>query len=408
MKILGRFAFVFITLALLALPALPASPEYFVYYGTYTGFKFIAKGAPTGHSTSQGIYVSRFRPSTGEVTEPKLAVKAVNPSFLVVDPSQKFLYTVVEDPLSVGPYKDKESFVSAYAINPGTGQLRLLNTVSAGGTSTCYVSMDKTGKFVMVANYGSGSVAVFPVKADGSIGPRSGFDQHKGGSADPAYQAGPHAHSIDVTADNRFAVSSDLGKDKLLVYHFDAKTGALTPNEAGPFFSIQPPTGGPRHFVFSKDSQFGYSISEMSGVITVVKMDRSKGVLSTVQSVTMKPKFFDENPNNVILNPFHSGEIALLPNGKFLYASNRGPDTLAVFRVDPASGTLKPVEEVSSRGLIPRAFSIDPTGSYLFAVNQGSDDVIPFFINNQTGRLTPTRRDINMNSPAAVAFALIK
>jgi 6-phosphogluconolactonase len=408
MKTIWRFVAICAVLFFVAFPARSTSDEYFVYYGTYTGFKYIAKGEPTGHSTSQGIYVSRFRPSTGEITDPQLAVKAVNPSFLAVHPNRKFLYAVIEDPLSVGPYRDKASSVSAYAIDQATGKLRLLNTVPANGTSTCYVSIDPAGKYVMVANFGNGSVAVFPVKSDGSLGPQSGFDQHKGKSVDPGYQAGPHAHSIDVTPDERFAVSSDLGMDKLLVYRFDAQTGALTPNPAGPSLTIKPLTGGPRHFVFSKDGQFGYSLSEMSGVITAVKMDRTQGVLSTIQTLTMKPKSFDENSNIVRLNPYHSGEIALLPGGKFLYASNRGPDTIAVLQVDAVKGTVTPVEEVSSRGLIPRAFGIDPTGSYIFVANQASDDIIPFLIDNRTGRLAPTRQIIRVNSPSCVVFALIK
>jgi 6-phosphogluconolactonase len=389
--------------------AAPSSnTEFFVYYGTYTGFKFIARGEPTGHSTSQGIYVSRFRPSTGEVTEPQLAVKTVNPSFLAVHPNHRFVYAVIEDPLSVGPYRDKASSVSAFAIDSSTGKLRLLNTVPANGTSTCYLSLDKTGKHIMVANFGSGSVSIFAVKEDGSLGPKTGFDQHKGKSVDPVYQAGPHAHSIDVTPDERFAVSSDLGMDKLLVYKYDSKTGVLTPNTASPSINIRPPTGGPRHFTFAPDGKFGYSISEMSGVITGVKVDPNSGTLSEIQSVTMKPKFFDENANNVKLNSFHSGEIYLVPSGKFLYASNRGPDTIAVFAVDQAKGTIRAVEEVSSRGLIPRAFGIDPTGSYLFAANQGSDDVIPFCIDPNTGRLTPTRQVIKVNSPSSVVFAAVK
>jgi 6-phosphogluconolactonase len=233
---------VIIGLAMMFGSALTAAPaaEYFVFYGTYTGFKYIAGGKPTGPSSSQGIYVSRFRPATGEVTEPQLAVKTVNPSFLAVHPNHQFLYAVNEDPLSVGPYVDKASNVSAFAIDPGTGKLRLLNTVLANGTSTCYISIDKSGKYVMVANFGSGSVTVFPIQADGSLGPKSSFDQHTGHSVEPRYQAGPHAHSIDVSLDNRFAVSSDLGLDKLLVYRFDAKTGVLTPNTDGPFVIIQP------------------------------------------------------------------------------------------------------------------------------------------------------------------------
>ncbi len=408
MKSRHHIAIGFAALAALGSTLTAAPAEYFVYYGTYTGFKYIAAGQPTEHSTSQGIYVSRFRPATGEVTEPQLAIKTINPSFLAVHPNGRFLYAVNEDPLSLGPYKDKASNVSAFAIDPSSGKLRLLNTVPANGTSSCYLSLDRSGKFVMIANFGSGSVTVFPIKDDGSLGPKSGFDQHVGKSVDPNYQAAPHAHSIDVTPDNKFAVSSDLGMDKLLVYRFDAKTGALTPNADGPSLTIKPLTGGPRHFVFSANGQFGYSLAEMSGAITVVKVDPAKGTISQVQSVIQKPASFDENKDNVKLNPYHSGEIALHPSGKFLYASNRGPDTIAAFRVDPAKGTITPVEEVSSRGLMPRAFTIDPTGTYLFAANQASDDIATFRIDEQTGRLAPTRRLIRVNSPSCVAFVPVQ
>jgi 6-phosphogluconolactonase len=381
-----------------------ADAEYFIFYGTYTGFKYIAGGKPTGPSTSQGIYVSRFRPATGEVTEPLLAAKAINPSFLVVHPNHRFLYAVNEDPLSLGPYVDKASNVSAFSIDATTGKLKLLNTVLANGTSTCYISLDKTGKFAMVANFGSGSVTVFPIRADGSLGPKSGFDQRTGKSVEPRYQAGPHAHSIDVTPDNRFAVSSDLGLDKLLVYRFDANTGVLTPNPDGPFIVIQPLTGGPRHFVFSTDGRFGYSVAEMSGAVTVVKIDETHGTLSQVQSYIMKPKSFDEDKDQVKLNPFHSGEIALHRSGKFLYCSNRGPDTVAVFRVDQGKGTITLVEEVSSRGVMPRTLALDPTGEYLFAANQASDDITTFKIDQETGRLAATRKVIKVNSPSCVVF----
>ncbi len=387
-----------------ALNAAPPASEYFVYYGTYTGFKYIAGGKPTGPSTSKGIYVSRFNPATGEVTEPQLAVETVNPSFLAVHPNHQFVYAVNEDPLSVGPYFDKSSNVSAFAVDRSTGKLRLLNTVPANGTSTCYLSIDKTGKYVMVANFGSGSVTVFPIRADGSLGPKSGFDQHTGKSVEPRYQAGPHAHSIDVSPDNRFAVSSDLGLDKLLVYRFDAKTGTLTPNPDGPSVTIKPLSGGPRHFVFSAGGQFGYSVAEFSGALTVLKVDEAHGTLAEIQSLIMKPKSFDENKDQLRLNPFHSGEVALHPSGKFLYCSNRGPDTVAVFRVDPVKGTVAPVEEVSSRGLMPRTLALDPTGQYLFAANQASDDIVPFLIDQQTGRLAATRKVIKVNSPSCVVF----
>ncbi len=402
MRTLVLFACGFVTAAALSAAPVP-SGEYFVYFGTYTGFKFISHGLPAGRSESQGIYVARFQPSTGEISEPRLAAKVTNPSFLAIHPNHRFLYAVIEDPLSVGPYKDKASYVSAFAIE-SDGALRLLNTVPAHGTSTCYISLDKSGRYAMVANFGSGSVTLFKLNADGSLGPETGFDQHTGKSVDPVYQAGPHAHSIDVSPDDRYAVSSDLGLDKLLIYKFDPATGSLAPNNAEPWVVVKPPTGGPRHFVFSADGRFGYSLAEMSGVLTVYKWESSQGSLAEIQEITMKTPEFDRNETIVRLNSFHSAEVALHPNGKYLYASNRGPDTIAVFSVDAGNGTLTPVEEVSSRGLMPRQFAIDPTGSYLMVANEASDDIAVLAIDPATGRLAPTRKIAKINSPSCVAF----
>ncbi len=404
---LKKGAFCLLSSVLLALVAsaasTPASHEYFVYFGTYTGFKFTRSGIPKGHSASQGIYVSRFNPVTGEMSDPKLAAEIRNPSFLAVHPNQRYLYSVSEDPLSVGPYLDKESFVSAYAIDKGSGKLKLLNTVSSGGTSSCYLSLDKSGKYLMVASFGSGNVSVIRIKEDGSLGEQTGFDQHKGKSVDPHYQAGPHAHSIDVSPDNRFAVSSDLGIDKVLVYRFDAASGKLAANNP-PSVSIKPPSAGPRHFVFSPDGKFGYSISEMSGVITAYAWGADRGLLTEIQAVETIPTDFKLDKNAALLNPFHSAEIAIHPNGRFLYLSNRGPDTILVFSVEPGKGTLSKVEEVASRGVMPRQFAIDPTGSYLLAANEASDNVVVFRIDETTGRITPTRSSFHIDTPVCIVF----
>src|SRR4029077_2070644 len=245
-----------------------ASAEYFVYFGTYTGFTYMKEGLPAGGRSSKGIYVSRFKPGTGEVSQPELAAEAVNPAFLAVHPNRRFLYVVTEDPLSLGPDFDHASYVSAFAINPATGKLHLLNTLPTGGTSTCYLSIDRTGHYVLLANFGSSSVSVLRIKEDGSLGEQTSFMKHLGRGKDPSFQSQPHPHSIDVSPDNRFAVVSDLGVDKLFIYQFDARTGALSPDfppcvasEAG---------GGPRHFVFDAAGKFGYSLKEMSGFVTVM------------------------------------------------------------------------------------------------------------------------------------------
>jgi 6-phosphogluconolactonase len=394
-----------LVLGLIGFPAIAQVPAHdlYVYFGTYTGFQYTVRGVPTGHSMSQGIYVSRFSPATGEISEPQLAAEIRNPSFLVVHPDHRFLYSVSEDPQSVGPYRDKGSFVSAFAIEPSTGKLRLLNTLPSSGTSTCYISVDKSGKYVLAASFGSGNVAVFPVKSDGSLGPRVGFDQHTGKGKDPHYQAGPHAHSFDVSPDGRFAVSSDLGTDRVYVYRFDEGSGTITPSQP-PFVSIRPPGGGPRHFVFAPGGQFAYLISEMSGIVTTFARDPARGILSDIQETSTFPKDFNLD-KYAALNSAHSAEIAVHPNGRFLYLSNRGPDTILVFAVDSSTGKLRPVEEVSSRGLMPRSFALDPSGSYLFAANEVTDGVVIFRVDPDTGRISPTRQVLRVGTPVCVQFA---
>src|SRR3984957_2710088 len=207
--------------------------DYYVYFGTYTGFRFVrhSKTQGVGESHSKGIYMSRFNAASGPLSEPELAAEITNPSFITISPDHRFLYAVTEDPLSVGPPLDHASFVSSYAIDPATGKLRLLNTLPTGGTSTCFISIDKTGKYALMANFGSGSVSVIRLKDDGSLGELTSFIQNIGHSVNPAIQTAPHPHSILVSPDNRYVLVSALGVDKILVFHFDEKTGELSPTD---------------------------------------------------------------------------------------------------------------------------------------------------------------------------------
>jgi 6-phosphogluconolactonase len=356
-----------------------------------------------GKSQSKGIYVSRFDATTGAVTEPQLTAEIRNPSFLTIHPNRRYLYSVSEDPLSVGPYNDKGSFISAYAIDAATGTLTLLNTVPSGGTSTCYVSLDPSGRYLLAASFGNGTVTVLAVREDGSLGAPVALVQHTGHSVDPHYQAGPHAHSLDISPDGRFAVAADLGTDKLVIYRFDPTTGSLTPNDP-PLVEVKPPGAGPRHFVFSSNGKFGYLISEMSGILTTYTWDADGGRLTEIQAINTMPADFNDDKNAQALNSFHSAEIQLHPSGKYLYESNRGPDTISIFAVHPVKGTLAPIQQVSTRGLMPRHLAIDPTGSYLFAANQASDDVVIFRVEDGTGRITPTRKVLRVDTPVCVRF----
>jgi 6-phosphogluconolactonase len=326
----------------------------------------------------------------------------INPSFLTVSPDHRFLYAVSEDPLSVGPPLDHSSYVSAFAIDSATGKLRLLNTVPASGTSTCFISMDKTGKYVMMANFGSGSVSVIRVKEDGSLGELTSFIQDVGSSVDPRIQFEPHPHSIVVSPDNRYAIVSDLGLDKVLIFRFDAQTGKLSPPD--PPFATVYPGGGPRHFVFDPSGKFGYQLSEMSGTVDVFAWDSSKGTLTAVQRVQTVPHdFFGGN---------HSGEIEVHSTGKFLYESNRrtkgeeerAPDTIGVYSIDAKTGMLTPVEQSLTGGVMPRFFTIDPTGAYLLAANQISNNVVLYKIDSATGRLSKTDTEIKVDTPVCLKF----
>jgi 6-phosphogluconolactonase len=381
--------------------AAPAG-DYFVYFGTYTGFTYMREGLPAGGSHSKGIYVSRFSPATSKISKPELAAEIVNPAFLAVHPNQKFLYAATEDPRSLGPDFDHASYLSAYAIDPATGKLRLLNTLPTGGTSTCYISIDKTGHYVLMANFGSSSVTVLRIKDDGSLGEQTAFMKHIGKGKDPSFQSKAHPHSIDVSPDNRFAVVSDLGVDKIFVYRFDATTGSLSPAEAPSVDSE--PGSGPRHFVFDSAGKFAYALKEMSGVVTVLAWDASNGTVTTVQNAnTLVPDFIGAND---------SAEIAIHPNGKFLYESNRrfrganlfGPDTIGIFAIDPSTGRLTEVAQVPPGGVMPRNFAIDPTGSYLFSANELSGNVLLFRVDSDTGRLTPTTTDLKIDVPVSITF----
>lgn len=356
-----------------------AQREYLVYVGTYTEPK------------SQGIYAYRFESGRGRLSSLGLAAETKNPSFLAVDPSHRFLYAVNE----VEEYDGRKTgAVSAFAIDRKTGKLGFLNQVSSRGAGPCAVALSKTGKHLLVANYNGGSVAVFPVLGDGRLGEASAFVEHRGHSVNPERQEGPHAHWIETSPDNRFVLAADLGLDELLVYRFDAVTGTLAPN-APPFGKIHP-GAGPRHFTFSPSGRFVYAINEMGSSLTAFSYDAARGVLEELQTISTLPKDFTGQNDDA--------EVAAHPSGRFLYGSNRGHDSIAVFAVDARKGTLTPIEYVPTQGKTPRNFAIDPTGSFLIAANQNSDNLVVFRINPKTGRLTPTGQVLDVPSPVCVAF----
>jgi len=387
----GIATFLIFALSVLCAEAAPAShKKYFVYVGTYT--------AEAG-STSKGIYAYRFDSDTGKLTSIGIAAETTNPSFLAVHPNHRFLYAVNE----TGNYRGQKSgAVSAFSIDRATGKLTLLNQVASKGADPCYITADKTGKYVLVANYTGGSVAVFPVLEDGRLGEASSFIQHTGHGTDPQRQEGPHAHSIDLSPDNHFAIVDDLGLDETLVYRFDSAKGALTLNDPQLYTTLAKadPGAGPRHFAFHTSGKFAYVVNEMGSTVSVFSYDGADGALRRLQTISTFPKDFSAHNDDA--------EIEVHPSGKFLYASNRGHDSIAVFAIDPDKGTLTQIEYAPTKGQTPRSFEIAPGGSLLFAANEKSDNIVVFRINPQTGRLAPTGKVLDVAEPVCVKFVPIE
>lgn len=350
-----------------------------VYVGTYT------RGA------SKGIYAYRLDLASARLSEIGLVAETPSPSFLTIHPNRRFLYAVNE----VDTYEgQKAGSASAFSIDRSTGRLTYLNTVSSRGSGPCYITVDKTGQGALLANYGGGSIAALPIGNDGRLAEASAFVQHSGSGADPRRQRGPHAHSINLSPDNRFAIAADLGLDQLLVYRFDPVRGTLAPHDP-PFAKLQP-GAGPRHFTFHPSGHFAYVINEMQSTITAFRYDGTRGQLQESQTISTIPEGFQGNNS--------TAEVQAHPGGKFLYGSNRGHDSIVVLAVNSSDGTLKLIEHVPTQGKVPRNFGIDPTGSVLIAANQNSNNLVVFKIDPKSGRLTPTGQVLEAPIPVCVKF----
>jgi len=377
-------AFLLVAVVTSAAASVAHRHEYLVYVGTYT----------EDGSKSKGIHVYRFDAKTTALTSLGLAAETTNPSFLAVHPNHRFVYAVNE----VSNFKaQKSGAVSAFAIDRATGKLTLLNQVASGGADPCYITIDKTGKYVLVANYTGGSIAAFPILADGRLGEDSAFVQHTGHGTHPQRQEGPHAHSIDLSPDNRFAIVDDLGLDETLVYKFDSSKGSLTLND--PAFAKAHPGAGPRHFALHPNGKFAYVIDEMGSTVAVFAYDAAAGVLHPLQTISTLPRSFSGRND--------AAEIEVHPSGNFLYASNRGHDSIAVFAIDPNKGTLTLIEYVPTKGQNPRNFAVDPSGTLLFAANEKADNIVLFHIDAKTGRLTATGKVLDLSQPVCVKFVPI-
>jgi 6-phosphogluconolactonase len=348
------------------------------YVGSYT------------RRTIDGIHVYRFDPATGTL-DLLGGVATDNASFLAIHPNKQFLYAVNE----VGQFQGEPTgAVSAFRIDPETGMLVLLNQQPSQGTSPAHISIDKDGAFVYVANYSSGTAAVFPVREDGSLGAASGVVRHEGSSTNPQRQQGPHAHSITLDPDNRFVYVADLGLDKVMIYNVHEEPGRMLPNDP-PYAEVEGGSG-PRHLAFHPSGQFVYLINEMGNTITVFNHDRESGGLELVETQpTLPEEFTGQNT---------TADIHVHPTGAFVYGSNRGHNSIVVYAVDREDGTLTYVEHTPTGGQTPRNFAIDPTGTYLIAANQDSDNLVIFRIDPDSGKLTATGDQWSVSMPVCVKF----
>jgi 6-phosphogluconolactonase len=351
-----------------------------VYVGTSTGGK------------SKGIYRFRFDTSTGRAGEVELAAETANPTFLAIHPSQRFVYAVN----AIADFQGQTTgAISAFVIDAASGGLRFLNQQPSGGAGPCHVVVDAAGRNVLTANYGGGSVAALPLREDGHLQPPSSVHQHQGTGADPKRQDGPHAHSINLDAANRFAFAADLGLDRVLVYRFDPAKGTLTANQPG--FAAVAPGAGPRHFAFHPGGRFAYVINELNSTVTAFRYDAGAGALHEIQAVTTLPEGFTGTN--------YPAEVQVHRSGRFLYGSNRGHDSIAIFRIDGESGRLTPSGHQPSGGKGPRNFGIDPTGAWMIVGNQGTDNAIVLRIDPASGALTPTGQ--TFEAPAPICFKFL-
>ena len=349
-----------------------------LYVGTYTSGK------------NEGIYIYRMNLDTGELKRLNSS-KAVNPSFLAIDPSRRHLYAVNE----VTEFAGKSSgAVSAFYIDSPTGNLTFLNQQPSLGADPCHVIVDRTGRFVLVANYTGGNVSVFPVRRDGSLGSATDVVQHHGSSVNKERQDGPHAHCLILDHANRYAFATDLGLDKILIYRFDSRRGKLTPGKE-PWVQLKP-GAGPRHFTFHPNGKHAYVINELDSTLTGFEYDAANGTLHSMQTVSTLPTNFSGHND--------CADLHISPSGKFLYGSNRGHNSIVVFTIDKSSGKLTYLEHVSTQGKTPRNFAIDPTGRFLLVANQESDTIVTLRIDSVTGRLTPTIHVAEVPAPVCLKF----
>ena len=346
-----------------------------VYFGTYTN-----------ESPSEGIYHSTLDVKTGKLSAPGLACKTSKPSFLVIHPDGKHIYAVTEG---------NPGQINAFAIDPDTKSLKLINKSLSGGKGPCHVSVSKDGRTLLSANYGSGSLASIPINADGSLGEPATIVQHRGSSINKRREKDPHAHSINLSPDNCFAYVADLGIDKIMIYKLDSKTSRLTPNDPACFKAKA--GAGPRHFTFHPNAEFAYLINELDNTIVALRYNKKTGGLTEIQTVSTLPVGYTGETK--------TAEVKVHPNGRFLYGSNRGHDSIVMYKIEPESGKLTLVGFQSAGITNPRHFNIDPSGKFCIVGNQDSNNILLFEVDPKTGLLIPTETSFSIGKPICVKFS---
>lgn len=355
--------------------------EHRFFIGTYT----------RGDSISDGIYTAVFNDETGGISEPVLAAETDNPSFLAIHPNGRFLFAVNEN----NDYEGRPTgAVSAFRIDADTGRLSLINQRATEGGAPCHCVVDPQGRFLLIANYTGGNAIVFPISEDGSLGAYSCLINHTGSGPDPSRQEGPHAHSINLSSDNRYAYVADLGIDRVMIYRFDPQEGLLVPGS--PETAAVAPGGGPRHFCIHPSGRFAYTNHELSAEVTMFHRDPASGGLTARQTLSTLPADFSGRKS--------TSECLLNAAGTHLYVSNRGHESIAVYSVSPDDGELTPVEIQNTGGEEPRNFNFDPSGKWLLAENQNSDTIITFAVDPKTGRLTQTDNHVKVGRPICIRF----
>lgn len=352
-----------------------------IFVGTYT---------EPQQSTSEGVYVFGMDPASGKLTLRNVIKNLTNPSFLAVHPQTGNLYVVHEK----GTFEGRPGGgVIALAVDQDTGESGVLNTQSSGGEDPCYISIEQTGRYALVANYISGCVAMLPIHPDGTLGSPSSICQHTGRSIHPERQDRPYAHCLLPDPTNRFALACDLGIDKLRVYRMDLDAGQLQEHHE---VSVTPGSG-PRHLVFHPNGQYAYLACELNSTLIAYRYDSQSGTLEEIQSVRTLPVGYEGR--NL------PADVHVTPNGKFLYVSNRGHDSFACFSIDAGSGQLTLQDHIPTGGQEPRGFAIDPSGKFLLSANQNSKNIVTFLIDPSKGQLSRTRGEVDVSMPVCIKFA---